>query len=98
MREAIPIVRGLCTESEMIGFEIVELDPLMDPTYRSALNANFIMHACLTGIAMRKQGITDGGYLSELTTEHMQPGAGLEGAAEGRAEETDPEYGRATPR
>ncbi|MDP5053385.1 MAG: agmatinase family protein, partial [Congregibacter sp.] len=25
MREAIPIVRALCTESEMIGFEIVEL-------------------------------------------------------------------------
>jgi agmatinase len=94
MREAIPIVRGLCAESDMVGFEIVELDPLLDSTYRSALNANYIMHACLTGIAMRKKGITDGGYLSDLTTEHMQPGAGEAGRAAGKAEEIEPGYGR----
>ncbi len=89
MREAIPIVRALCTENEMVGFEIVELDPLLDPTYRSALNANFIMHACLTGIAMRHEGITEGDYWSELTTEHMQPEAGEKGKSEGLREEVD---------
>jgi arginase len=89
MREAIPIVRALCTENEMVGFEIVELDPLLDPTYRSALNANFIMHACLTGIAMRHEGITEGDYWSELTTEHMQPEAGEKGKSEGLREEID---------
>ncbi|WP_439107624.1 agmatinase family protein [Congregibacter sp.] len=94
MREAIPIVRALCTESEMIGFEIVELDPLLDNTYRSALNANYIMHACLTGIAMRKTGITDGSYMSELSTEDKQPRAGKRGLKEGDAEEIDPQYGR----
>lgn len=94
MREAIPIVRGLCAESEMVGFEIVELDPLLDSTYRSALNANFIMHACLTGIAMRRKGITDGAYLSDLTTEHMQPEAGEAARKAGKAEEIDPDYGR----
>ncbi|MDP5070967.1 MAG: arginase family protein, partial [Congregibacter sp.] len=94
MREAIPIVRALCTESEMIGFEIVELDPLLDNTYRSALNANYIMHACLTGIAMRKSGITDGYYLSELSTEDEQPKAGERALEEGDAEEVDPDYGR----
>lgn len=94
MREAIPIVRALCTESEMIGFEIVELDPLLDNTYRSALNANYIMHACLTGIAMRKTGITDGSYLSELSTEDQQPQAGERALKAGDAEEIDPEYGR----
>ncbi|WP_439102158.1 agmatinase family protein [Congregibacter sp.] len=97
MREAIPIVRALCTESEMIGFEIVELDPLLDNTYRSALNANYIMHACLTGIAMRKTGITDGSYLSELSTEDQQPGAGEEALEAGDAEEIDPDYGRPQP-
>ena len=97
MREAIPIVRALCNESDIIGFEIVELDPLMDNTYRSALNANFIMHACLTGIAMRREGITDGNYYSELATEHMQPQAGEAARAAGEAEAVDPDYGRPRP-
>jgi hypothetical protein len=97
MREAMPIVRRLCSENELVGFEIVELDPLLDHTYRSALNANFIMHACLTGLAMRRQGIKDPGFLSELTTEHMQPEAGIAGAKAGKAEKVDPDYARPRP-
>ncbi len=93
MREAIPIVRGLCAQEDMVGFDIVELAPQLDSTYRSALNANFIMHACLTGIAMRKKGITDPGFLSELTTEHMQPEAGLQGERDDKTEKVDPLYG-----
>jgi guanidinobutyrase len=93
MREAMPIVRRLCSENDLVGFEIVELDPLLDASYRSALNANFIMNACLTGVAMRRKGIKDPGFLSELTTEHMQPEAGLAGEREGRAEKVDPLYG-----
>jgi agmatinase len=93
MREAIPIVRSLCAENDLVGFELVELDPLLDNTYRSALNGNFIMHACLTGVAMRKKGITQPGYLSELTAEHMQPEAGIKGREAGDAEEVDPLYG-----
>jgi agmatinase len=92
MREAIPIVRRLCAENDLVGFEIVELDPLLDSSYRSALNGNFILHACLTGVAMRRQGITEPGYLSELTTEHLQPGAGLEGEKKGETEKVDPDY------
>lgn len=70
MREAIPIVRRLCAENQIIGFEIVEVAPRLDDSYRTPLNANFIMHACLTGIAMQKKGIKQIGYLSDLTTEH----------------------------
>jgi agmatinase len=92
MREAIPIVRRLCAENDLVGFEIVELDPLLDSSYRSALNGNFILHACLTGVAMRRQGITEPGYLSELTTEHLQPGAGLEGEKKGETEKVDPDF------
>ncbi|MBZ6379622.1 arginase [Pacificimonas flava] len=91
MREAIPIVRRLCAENELVGFEIVEVAPLLDPTYRTAMNANFIVHACLTGVAMRKEGITQVGFLSDLTTEHMQPGAGEASADEDR-EAVDPSY------
>jgi len=92
MREAMPIVRRLCAENDLVGFEIVELDPLLDSTYRSALNANYILHACLTGVAMRRTGITDPGFLSELTTEHMQPGAGIQGEKDGKTETVDPDW------
>ena len=92
MREAMPMVRRLCAENDLVGFEIVELDPMLDNTYRSALNANFIMHSCLTGIAMRRKGIKDPGFLSELTTEHMQPEAGIKGEKEGKTEKVDPDY------
>jgi len=94
MREAIPIVRGLCAQNDIIGFEIVELDPLLDPTYRSALNSNFILHACLTGVAMRKEGIEDPYYLSDLTTEHRQPEAGEKARKEGLREKVDPNYAK----
>nr|WP_319385853.1 agmatinase family protein [uncultured Roseibium sp.] len=71
-REVFPIIRRLCAESNVVGFELVELAPLMDPTYVSALNANRVIRECLTGIAMRKQGLTDPHYLSPLTVTHGQ--------------------------
>ncbi len=92
MREAIPLIRRLCAENEMIGFEIVELAPQLDTSYRSALNANFIMHACLTGVAMRKKGITQPGFLADIMTDHHQPEAGLKAEKEGKAEKIDPDY------
>ncbi|UCD67530.1 MAG: arginase family protein, partial [Betaproteobacteria bacterium] len=66
-REAFPIVRRLCAESNVVGFELVELAPMLDPTYVSALNANRLIRECMTGIAMRKKGLTDRHYLSPLT-------------------------------
>ena len=93
MREAMPMVRRLCAENDLVGFEIVELDPMLDNSYRSALNANFVMHACLTGVAVRRKGIKDPGFLAELTTEHMQPEAGIQGEKEGKHEQVDPNYG-----
>lgn len=69
-REVFPIIRGLCAAKQIVGFELVELNPLVDPGYTSAQNANRILAECLTGIAMRKKGITDPKYLSPLTTEH----------------------------
>jgi agmatinase len=66
-REAFPIVRRLCAESNVVGFELVELAPMLDPTYVSAMNANRIIRECMTGIAMRKKGIEAKHYLSPLT-------------------------------
>ena len=72
MREAIPIVRRLCAESNVVGFDIVELAPQLDPTYRSAMNGNRLMFACLTGLAMRKDNMKDTNYYSPLSSEHGQ--------------------------
>lgn len=72
MREAIPILRRLCAESNVVGFDLVELAPKLDSSYRSALNGNSLMFACLTGIAMREKGLTDPHYMSPLTTDYGQ--------------------------
>ena len=69
-REAFPIVRRLCAETNVVGFELVELAPMLDPTYVSAMNANRIIKECMTGMAMRKKGLTEPHYLSPLTEHH----------------------------
>ena len=74
-REVFPIVRRLCAESNVVGFELVEFNPLVDPTYVSGMMANRVVRECLTGVAMRKMGITDPAYLSPLTVSHGQDGA-----------------------
>jgi len=68
-REAFPILRRLCAESNVVGFELVELSPWMDPTYVSAMNANRLIRECMTGIAMRKKGLTEEHYLSPLSVD-----------------------------
>ncbi len=72
MREAIPILRRMCAEANVIGADIVELAPQLDASYKSALNANSLLFACLTGIAMNKEGITEPNFMSPLTTDHGQ--------------------------
>ena len=72
MREATMIVRRLVAESNVVGFELVELNPLVDPTYVSALNANRLIREALTGMAMRKMGLVEKHYLSPLTKKHGQ--------------------------
>jgi len=70
MREGITIVRRLCAESNVVGFDLVELHPSLDPTYATTLNSAYIIKACLTGLAMNKEGIKDPHYLSPLASEH----------------------------
>ena len=70
MREAITIVRRLCAESNVVSFDLVELHPALDPTYKTTLNSAYIIKACLTGLAMNKEGMTEEHYLSPLSSEH----------------------------
>lgn len=66
-REVFPLVRTLCSENNLVGFDLVELNPLVDPGYTTVLNSNMLVQECLTGIAMRKTGVTERGYLNPLT-------------------------------
>ena len=72
-REVFPLVRGLCAENNVIGFDLVELNPLLDPGYTTVLNSKQIVDECLTGIAMRKKGLSGRGYLSPLTVDDNRP-------------------------
>ena len=71
-REAFPIVRRLCAENNLVGFQLVELSPHMDRTYASAPNANRILRECLTGPAMNRKGITEPDGKSPLAVTHGQ--------------------------
>jgi agmatinase len=69
-RELFPLVRNLCARKNLVGFDLVEVNPLVDPGYTTALNANRLIRECLTGVAMNKKGLTEEHYLSPLTKEH----------------------------
>lgn len=70
-REAIPIIRRLCAQQEVVGFDIVEIAPEMDPTYVTSLHSAAIVQACLIGVAMRKLG-HEPDYLNPVTLDHAQ--------------------------
>ena len=71
-RETFPLVRRLCAESNVVGFELVELLPYRAPGYETVLNSDRIVRECLVGIAMRKKGIADEHYLAPLTVDDDQ--------------------------
>lgn len=68
-REVFPLLRTLCSENQMVGFDVVELNPLVDPGYTTVLNTHRLLQECLTGIAMRKEGITERDYYNPLTVD-----------------------------
>ena len=69
MREAQPIMRRLCAENDIAGIDIVEVAPYLDTSYKTALNSNYLLNACLAGIAMRKKGLKPG-YFNPVSVEH----------------------------
>lgn len=59
MREALPLVRRICAENNLVGMELVELRPERDPGYISVQNSKAFLRQCLNGIAMAKAGLPD---------------------------------------
>jgi len=72
IRELFPLLRRLGAETNLVGMELVELNPLVDPTYVTPLVANRCAREILTGIAMRKAGLTEPHYLAPEAVDHGQ--------------------------
>ena len=72
-REVFPIVRRLCAESNVVGFDLIERDPERDPTYVTTMKVNPVRE-CLSGIAMRKKGLIEEHDLSPPDDEQSPPG------------------------
>lgn len=68
-REVFPLIRRLCAESNVVGFELVELLPYRDDGYQTTLNSDRIVRECLVGIALRKAGNTEKAFLNDLTSD-----------------------------
>ena len=67
-REIFPMIRRLCAETPVVGMELVEVAPGWDPGYTTALNGLRIIQEAITGMAMRKQGISEAHYLDPRTS------------------------------
>ena len=72
-RELFPILRAVAVQNEVVGIDLVEVNPLTDPTCHSKLVAVRILREMLTGIAMRKKGIKDPMYLDQKWVDHDVP-------------------------
>ena len=67
-REIFPMIRRLCAETPVVGLELVEVAPGWDPGYTTALNGLRIIQEAITGMAMRKEGISEPHYLDPRTS------------------------------
>ncbi len=67
-RELLPALRRVCAETNVVAIEVVEVNPLADPGYTTALNANRCLREMLTGVAMRRKGLTRPDYHDPRTT------------------------------
>jgi len=65
-REILPAIRRICHETPVVGFEVVEVAPLLDPGITTVMNARRIILEGLTGIAQRKLGIKEKNYLDPV--------------------------------
>ena len=53
-RELLPAIRRICHETPVVGLEIVEVAPHLDPGYTTTMNARRAIFEALTGLAMRR--------------------------------------------
>ncbi|MET7617886.1 arginase family protein [Streptomyces sp. NPDC005408] len=62
-RELLPAIRRICHETPVVGMDIVEVAPHLDPRYTTTMNARRAILEALTRIAMRRKGMPGAAYL-----------------------------------
>ncbi|MFI1306428.1 arginase family protein [Streptomyces sioyaensis] len=62
-RELLPALRRICHETPVVGMDIVEVAPHLDPGYTTTMNARRAIFEALTGIAMRRKGLPGPAYV-----------------------------------
>ena len=70
IRELFPMLRAAAIAHNVIGMELVEVNPLVDTTYQSRQVAVRILRELMTGVALRKKGITDPYYVDRNWIRH----------------------------
>ncbi|WP_018640182.1 agmatinase family protein [Parafrankia elaeagni] len=67
-RELFPALRRICAETNVIGIDVVEVAPHLDPGYSTTMNARRAIFEGITGLAMKKSGITTADYLNPIVS------------------------------
>jgi len=71
-REVFPILRALAIQNEIVGMDLVEINPLVDAGYQTtALVGQRVMREVLAGMVLRKNGITDPHYRHPQLLDHV---------------------------
>jgi agmatinase len=83
-RELFPLLRRLTAENRVVGIDVVEMNPLVDPGYTTGLNVNRCIREMLVGLALRKQGITTPNYLDPRAAGEAPGPAGRRGRGKRR--------------
>jgi arginase family enzyme len=60
---AVSLLRGPTAENTVVGIDVVEMNPFVDPGYTTALNVNRCIREMLVWLAPGKQGIRTPDYL-----------------------------------
>jgi agmatinase len=71
VEEVTRAIRHLCAAKDIVGFELTDMSPMLDLSRLSTVNANAVMNACLTGMAVRKAGLKPD-YVHPLALDHGQ--------------------------
>ncbi|MFD9741798.1 agmatinase [Umezawaea sp. NPDC059074] len=67
-RELFPALRRLAHETNVVGMDVVEVAPHIDPGYSTALNARRAVLEVLTGLAMRRMQISSSNYVNPIVS------------------------------
>lgn len=82
IRELFPMLRAVATSKQVVGVELVEVNPIVDPTYLTPYTALRTLREILTGMALHKKGIKDPYYVDAQWLDHNAPIEGWDGYKE----------------